>query len=159
MKKVKRLVTAFLVIVTIMSVMAAPANAANLSASSSMSMKGSSSKTGFSCTSTWKLGGFTGIKFNGTSYTYWYGYSPYNADSITHKNVIILTNLGGIGISNSGGSCSISGSTITDSFSVKNTWKVNTTYRYDVSAYIFSFKFKTSARVQFGSSFYTWCTD
>lgn len=159
MKKVKRLVVAFFVVVTMMSIMAVSANATALSGSKTMTMNGSSSETGFSCTHTWKLAGITGCKYNGTSDTYWWGSSPFNASNITHKNVITLVNIGSIGISNSGGSCSISGNTITDSFSVNDTWQVNTTYNYDVSAYILTCKFQTSARVQFGSSFYTWSTD
>lgn len=138
--------------------MAVPANAAEIYGSKSMSMKGSKSVTGFSGVQESKLGGILGEKFNGTSYTRWCGASPFYADNITHKNVITLVNIGGIGFNSGGGSVSITGSTITDSFSVNNTWRVNTTYDYDVSAYIFSVKFQTSARVQFGSDFYTWST-
>lgn len=96
-------------------------------------------------------------RFKGTSRTKWMGSTPYNADSIQHKNIASCTCLGGLSLSTSGGGGSVSGSTMTDSMTVNNTWQINSTFDYTVQAtlFIFSTSFGTSGRVQIGSNFYS----
>ena len=100
---------------------------------------------------------FNKAEFYGTSCTKWMGTNPFNADSIRHQNIASCTCLGGLSLSTSGGGGSISGSTMTDSMTVKNTWQINSTFDYTVQAtlFIFSTSFGTSGRVQIGSNFYS----
>lgn len=97
------------------------------------------------------------VRHEGASSTKWLGSTPYNADSIVHKNIVSVTSLGGLSFSSSGGGASISGSQMTDEMSVKNNWKINSTFDYNLKAAvcIFSSNFSTSGRVQIGSNFYS----
>lgn len=93
----------------------------------------------------------------GTSTTKWMGSTPYNADQIVHKNIISVSALGGLSISSSGGGASVNGSQVIDEMSDTNTWQINSTFDYTVSAavYIFSSDFGTSGRVKIGSNYYS----
>lgn len=154
MKQIKKVLSLMLVIISIVAFATIPASAATGSASKSM--KSSSSTTKFSNSLSWINGGISGCKYVGTSGTYWYGSTPYNADNITHKDVITVSKIGSVSVSNSGGSVSISGGTITNKYSVNNTWQVNVNYDYKVSGYLLTARFNTAAQVQFGSTFYSW---
>lgn len=59
----------------------------------------------------------------------------------------------------SGCNVTINGGTITNQYSVNNTWNVYVNYEYRVSGILLSARFNTTARVQFGSTFYVWSTN
>lgn len=94
----------------------------------------------------------------------WYGTNPYNADSITHCDILSCTGIGSmsIGGSKSGPnfSASVSGHTATWTYSVQNNWRVYSEYNYYTTGLLsgWSQKMRTQATVQFGSSFYTFGT-
>ncbi len=153
MKSVKKVIALALVMVVCLSV---PAYA--LSGTATKKMKSAFSKTSFSNTLSWCGGGFNGCKINGVAATYWAGKSPYYADSIKHTNVIKTSKVGSISIGAGGGDVSVEGGTITDEYYIEDGWKLEVDYNYRVYGVLLKVNFITEARVQFGTSFYTWST-
>ena len=117
---------------------------------------GSHSKTGFSARLSWP--NLTNkVRWSGNSYTKWYGATPYNADSIQHTNNISVSGIGSLSFNTSSAGASISGSTMSDTMSVSNSWKIESNFDYSLKKGIFitGTNFSTSGRVQIGSSFYS----
>lgn len=158
--KAKKLLSLLLAIVILVCSLAVSASATvvggTYNKSTTLAHSGSSSVTQFNVTITFP-NGTNQVKHVGTSSTYWMGSSPYNADSIVHKNIVSVSALGGLSFSSSGGGGSISGSQMIDEMSLKNTWKINSTFNYNLkaTAFIFSSNFGTTGRVQIGSNFYS----
>jgi hypothetical protein len=151
MKKIFALVMAILVMGTFIPV---TVNAS--SGTATKSMKGSYSVTQYSNSFYWRNGGLYGCNYTGSSGTYWFGNNPYFADSIVHTDIIETSSIGGVSIGNSGGEVSVSSGTISNKYTVKNAWQVNVNYDYKVNGVLLYADFYTSARVQFGTSFYSW---
>lgn len=151
-----------LVIILIISTLAIPVNAA--SGYASKDMQNSYSYTQYNC-SFWSQSHFWDVSFgaDGTSATKWLGVSPFNADSITHKDILYCSGAGSlsIGASPSGpnASVSISGTTATYTYSVSNEWQININYNYQHRIFmLFSGGMNTFATVQLGTAFYSWGT-
>lgn len=157
----RRIVAALVVMVFLVSVVTIKASAA--SGYAKKDMKNSYSYTQYRC-SFWSQSNFWDVWWgaNGTSNTAWLGSTPYNADNITHKDILSCTGIGSmsIGASPSGPntSASISGSSATYSYSLSNTWRidVNFTYKHTGLLAAWNYSMRTVATVQFGSTFYSW---
>lgn len=156
MKNIKKRLALVLVIILILSSFVMPVFA--YSESKTKNMMGSHSITGYQNNAGFYNGGLSGGWIEGTSYTKWMGSSPFNADNITHRDIITTNVIGSLSLSGGGGSVSISWPEITSSYSVANTWHVDVNYDYTVNGVLLSMHFNTGATVQFGSSFYTWTT-
>jgi len=160
---VKKIISVFIVLVLVIAVLTVPVNAA--SGYAKKNMKSSYSTTEYSC-SFWGQSNFWDVWWGakGTSGTSWLGSSPYNADSITHKDILSCSGLGSmsIGISPSGpnASSSMSGHSATYTYSIKNNWKINVNYNYKHTGLLaaWNYSMRTASTVQFGSSFYSWGT-
>jgi len=104
--------------------------------------------------------------FSGNSYSKWLGESPFNADNVTHYDVLEINGIGsvslsgGIGANSSGPTVNfgISGSSgsnsITYAYTVSNSWKINVNYSYyaEIAQMIWMDLF-TAACFQFGTNF------
>lgn len=160
MKFIKKFITVILVIIMLVASIANTASASvvggTYSGYSKKTHNGSYSYTSFSVTITFP-NGINKVRHVGSSTTKWLGSSPFNADSIVHKNIVSVSSLGGLSVSSSGGGGSISGSQMTDEMSVKNKWQINSSFDYNLKAsiFIFSSNFSSSGRVQMGSNFYS----
>lgn len=163
MKRYVKQITAAIMSFACLMFMAVPAQAA--SGYAKKSMKSSTSYTQYSC-SFWGQSNFWDVWWgaDGTSKTVWCGSKPYNADSITHKDVLSCTGIGSmsIGASPSGpnAGASISGCTATYTYSVSNNWRINVNFNYKHTGLLaaWNYSMNTKAVVQFGSSFYSWGT-
>ena len=93
--------------------------------------------------------------FSGTSKSAWMGSSPYNADTVTHTDVIGVTKIGGFSVGYPGGvSASTSGSSASLSYSASNTWHVDVNYTYTINSWlILATSQKSTASFKFGSTF------
>jgi hypothetical protein len=160
-RKTNRLLAILVAITLVISVFAAPISA--LSGYASKNMMGSYSYTKYNCSFWFQNNfwdGWWGV--DGTSRTAWLGLSPLNADSIVHRDILSCTGIGSMGIGLSPGgpnlSTSISGHTATFSYTVEDTWYINTNYGYIITGMLaaWNHSVRTSATVQFGSTFYTW---
>lgn len=126
------------------------------------SMKGSYAYTKYNCTF-WTQSNFWDVSWGakGTSRTAWVGLSPYNADSITHKDILSCSGIGsmGIGASPSGpnASASLSGHSATYTYVVSNDWFINIDFNYKHTGLlaVWNCSMRTAATVQFGSNFYS----
>lgn len=144
-------------------------HAASLSGYASKNMNNSYSYTQYS-SSAWGKSNFWDVEnhWEGTGRTAWKGSSPYNADSITHKDVLSVTGIGsmsfGGGISASGPSgsmsFSVSGHSATQSYTLQNVWSVNSNYHYTMHGLLASWnqRQRAEATVQLGNTFYSWGT-
>lgn len=164
MKKISKKIIAMLLCTSMLFSGIVCVNAASDSAKKKM--KGSSSKTSYSCSMYWKNNLWdTELHADGTAKTIWSGANPYNADSIVHSNILSCTGVGSMSIGGSktgpNMSASVSGHTATWTYTVQNTWKVDTTYNYYTKGLIAGWgqKMNTEATIQFGSSFYTFGTN
>jgi hypothetical protein len=122
------------------------------------SVKGSRIETGFTGTIKNTLYVFKADAqvWKGDSGSYWMGINPWDADSITHADII---GVGGIGSASfgypSGVSVTTSGKTATYTYSAQNCWYVNVDYSYMCSiGTCFSMSQRSSGTFKFGSSFY-----
>lgn len=128
-------------------------------------MNGSYSSTQYSSTQ-WGKSNFWNVEnhWEGTAGTS----TPYNADSITHKDILMVTGIGsmsfGGGISASGPSgsmsFSVSGHTATQSYTMQNTWLVTTDYHYSTHGMLAAWnqRQRAEAIVQLGYTFYSFGT-
>jgi len=123
MKLAKKLVVIFLVVFSMVVFVAFPANATmiggNFSGYNRINHKGSYSETSFSVSII-----FPNLVNNtrhvGTSTTRWMGSTPFNADSIVHKNIVSVSALGGLSVSGTGGGASVSSNQMVDEMSIIN---------------------------------------
>lgn len=69
--------------------------------------------------------------WKGTFGSYWLGFEPYNADSVTHADTISVSGIGSASFGYPAGiSVSTSGKTATYTYSNQNTWYVVVNYSY-----------------------------
>lgn len=161
LRNYKKTVASLVLIIILVAAFAVPASAA--SGYARKDMKGSYSYTDYNC-SFWFQSNFWDVWWgaNGTSTTKWMGSTPFNADSITHRDILSCTGIGSmsIGASPSGpnASAAISGTSATYTYSVSNDWRIAINYNYKHTGLLgaWNFGMRTSATVQFGSSFYSW---
>lgn len=124
--------------------------------SKKISHNGSYSRINFSATLSWP-NLTTKVRWKGSSSTVWFGSSPYNADSIQHTNTVSVSGIGSLSFTTSSAGASISGSTMTDTMSVTNSWRIVSNFDYNLKRGVFitGSNFSVSGRVQIGSSFYS----
>ncbi len=129
-------------------------------------MCGSKTKTSYSCTF-WGQSNFWDVWWgaDGTSKTFWYGSNPFYLTSITHQDIISCTGLGSlsIGITPSGpnASSSISGHSVTYSYTDYNTYQINVElhYKHTGMQAAWNYDMYTHATLQDGSNFYNVYSD
>ena len=166
MRFLKKVTAGIMVAICVVS-MSIPVHAA--SGYAKKNMKSSYSYTQYNCTF-WGQSNFWDVWWgaDGTSKTVWIGSNPFNADSITHKDILSCTGIGSMDIGadiSSGGagigvSSSVSGHKATYTYSVSNKWNINVDFNYKHTGLLaaWNFDMDTKSVVQFGSSFYTWGT-
>ena len=167
----KALVTLVLVLIVLLSasaVVSAFTSNRQVSGSGYKNYLNSSVRTGWSglLSSTQYVFQNDQLTFTGNSYSKWLGASPYNADNVTHYDVLEVNGIGsvsfsgGVGANASGPTVNfgISGSTGSNSrtyaYTVSNNWKVNVNYSYYAEIAQMSWMdLFTAACFQFGSNF------
>lgn len=139
--------------------------AASKSGYASFNMNGSYSRTMFS-SDVWGKSNFWDVEvhYDGSSSTAWLGSTPYNADSITHRDILQVTGIGSmsVGGSKSGPniSVSLSGHTATYSYSLQNQWYLDVVYNYELNGLLaaWNYRQRAEATVQLGNTFYSFGT-
>ncbi len=106
------------------------------------------------------------LYFTGKSYSKWHGGNPYNADSITHYDILEVNGIGSVSFSASGGvsasgpsgsfgiSATSASNSYTYAYSQRNAWQINVYYSYYSSIWDWSYMdLFTSATFKFGSTY------
>ncbi len=105
------------------------------------------------------------VIFTGSSSSSWLGSTPWNADTIIHKDTYILNGLGSVSSSiDSGGVVGLSISTTSDSvtytYQLNDEWQLNANYDVKVKTTLWTnYDQEAVSTFQFGNSFYTYTTD
>ncbi len=163
MLHINRKIIVVMIVMAIISISTVTASAA--SGYATKNMNSSYSYTQYNC-SFWGQENFWDVWWgaDGTSCTRWMGTSPYNADSISHNDILSCSGVGSmsIGCNPSGPnvSATISGHSATFAYSLSNTWQINVDFNYKLIGLLAAWNLgmRTSSVVQFGSNFYTWGT-